>query len=159
MGEGVLTLARYRLPVVLATFRRVTANWYGEPGWDFTIRTGPPSEMPDDCYERQAIGEGVEVYCAGGPVPLNDCEDLTGAEVYIAEPFDPATGDNFFGITVLEHDDVSDLTLKFVERRGSQYRLVANGLAHCGVGGQEVAPLAVDTWIERLPAYRYGDDA
>jgi hypothetical protein len=45
-----------------------------------------------------------------------------------------------------EHEDVSEVRLRFVERRGNRYRFHLTGLAHHVV--EEPLPLEVHAWLE-----------
>jgi hypothetical protein len=151
---GILTLAGHRFPIHQATFRRITDNGQGQPGWELNVYTQPPLEEPNDESERFMFANGVRFYAEGDPIPLPDVEDLTGVEIYLKEPFDPDSGEVYFTLFVGEHEDVSDVTLRFVERRGSKYRLQVSALAHHVF--KDPVKLTIDTWIERLPAGRYG---
>ena len=68
----------------------------------------------------------------------------------IKEPFDSTSGEAYFTLYVVEHDDVSDVTLRFLERRGDQYRLQVSALTHNVF--EEPALLQFETWITRLSA-------
>jgi hypothetical protein len=153
---GVLKLAGHRFPIHHATFRRITNNGQGNPGWEFNVCTQPPLEEPADESERFLFANGVRFYAEGDPIPLPDVEDLTGVEVFIKEPFDPVSGEVYFTLYVCEHGDVSDVRLRFVERRGSQYRIQVSALAHNLF--QAPAQLEFETWITQQPAGRYGSD-
>jgi hypothetical protein len=100
---GELILGRHRFPIHHATFRRVSGDGQGEPGWDFEIDTQPPIEEPTDDTERFMFATGVRFYAEGDPIPLADAEDLTGVDVYIEEPFDPESGEVYFTLYVGEH--------------------------------------------------------
>jgi hypothetical protein len=150
---GELTLAGHRFPIHDATFRRVTDNGEGHAGWEFEIDTQPPVEESADDTERFLFANGVRFYAEGDPIPLPDVEDLTGTEVFIAEPCDPDSGEVYFTLYVGEHQDVSRVRLRFVERRGEQYRLRLTALAHNVF--EQPAELAIDTWIRRQPPRSY----
>jgi hypothetical protein len=151
---GELTLAGLRFPIHHATFRHISDDGQGQPGWEFNICTQPPINEPADETERFIFSNGVRFYAEGDPIPLPDLEDLTGVEVYIEEPFDPESGEVYFTLYVREHGDVSHVRLRFVERRGSQYRLEVSALAHNLF--EEPTELALATWITREPAGTYG---
>jgi hypothetical protein len=85
---------------------------------------------------------------------LPDVDDLTGAEVFLEEPFDPETGDGYFTLYVGEHGDVSHVRLWFLERRGSDYLMRITALAHAVF--ERPVEMTVETWISRLPDGRYG---
>jgi hypothetical protein len=150
---GELTLAGHRFPIHHATFRRITDDGQGRPGWEFNICTLPPAEEPADETERFLFANGVRFYAEGDPIPLPDADDLTGTEVFIEEPFDPESGEVYFTLYVCEHRDVSHVRLRFLERRGPQYRIQVSALAHNIF--EEPAELAFETWITRQPAGQY----
>jgi hypothetical protein len=152
---GVLKLAGHRFPIHHATFRRITDNGQGAPGWEFNVCTQPPVEEPSDATERFLFNNGVRFYAEGDPIPLADKADLTGVEVFIKEPFDPDSGEVYFTLYVSEHGNVSHVRLRFVERRGSQYRIQVSALAHDLF--DEPTELEFDTWITKEPPKRYGD--
>jgi hypothetical protein len=151
---GEMTLAGHRLPIHQATFRRITDDGQGRPGWEFNICTLAPVEKPADEAEQFLFPNGVRFYAEGDPIPLPDAEDLTGTEVFIEEPFDSESGEVYFTLYVGEHQDVSHVRLRFLERRGSEYRIRVSALAHNVF--KEPAELAFETWITRQPAGRYG---
>jgi hypothetical protein len=154
---GELTLAGHRFPIHHATFRRITDDGQGHPGWEFNVCTQPPVEEPSDESEGFLFANGVRFYAEGDPIPLPDADDLTGIEVYIEEPFDPDSGEVYFTLYVGEHQDVSHVRLRFLERRGSQYRIQVSALAHNVF--EEPAELAFECWISRQPSARYGASA
>jgi hypothetical protein len=154
---GELRLAGHRFPIHHATFRRITSDDPRRTGWEFEIDTGPPVEEPADETEQFMFARGVRFYAEGDPIPLPDAEDLTGVEVFIEEPFDPVSGEVYFTLYVCEHGDVSQVRLRFVERRGEQYRLRVSALAH-DIFEQPVE-LSLETWITRQPPHQYGEGA
>jgi hypothetical protein len=151
---GELTLAGYRFPIHHATFRRITDDGQGHPGWEFEIDTEAPFEVPADHTDSFLFGNGVRFYAEGDPIPLPDADDLTGVEIFIEEPFDPESGEVYFTLYVGEHGDVSHVRLRFLERRGVEYRIQVSALAHNVF--EKPAELAFETWITRQPAGRYG---
>lgn len=154
---GELTLAGYRFHIHHATFRRITDNGQGHAGWEFNVCTQPPVEEPANEVEGFLFANGVRFYAEGDPIPLPDADDLTGTEVFIEEPFDPESGELYFTLYVGEHQDVSHVRLRFLERRGSKYRIRVSALAHNVF--EEPAKLEFETWITRQPAGRYGVSA
>jgi hypothetical protein len=58
-AKNVLALGQHRFPVSHATFRRITDDGQGQPGWEFNIRTGPPLEEPDESTEAFLFHDGV----------------------------------------------------------------------------------------------------
>lgn len=127
---GFLTLAGHRFPIHHAIFRRITDDGQGHPGWDFDICTQAPVEEPADESEKDLFANGVRFYAEGDPIPLPDVEDFTGIKLFLKEPFDAESGEVYFTLYVCEHEDVSDVDLRFIERRGSEYRMQVSALAH-----------------------------
>lgn len=152
---GTLTLVGYHFPIYLATFRRITDDGQGHPGWEFNICTQPPREEPEVVGERLLFTNGVRFYSEGDPIPLPDVEDFTGVELFLKEPFDPESGEVYFTLFAVEHEDVSDVTLRFEERRRSEYRISVAALAHHLF--KEPVKLEIDTWIKQLPSGKYGE--
>lgn len=155
--DDVLTLGEIRFPINVANFRRITDDGQGHPGWEFNICTGPPLNPPADPTEAFLYGNGVRFYAEGDPIPLPDTDDLTGVELELAEPSDPNSGEVYFTLYVAEHGDITDLHLRFLERRGFRYLLEIEALAPSIE--EEPLTLRIRTWIERLPAGRYGDSS
>jgi hypothetical protein len=151
---GEMTFAGHRLPIHHATFRHITNDGQGHTGWEFNVCTQPPVKEPTDESERLLLTNGVRFYAEGDPIPLPDADDLTGTEVFIEEPFDPASGEVYFTLYVGEHGDVSHVRLLFLDRRGADYRLRVSALAH-NVFEQPTA-LAFECWITQLPPGTYG---
>lgn len=149
---GILTLAGYHFPIHEATFRRITDitdDGQGNPGWDFSVCTQPPREEPADEGERFMFANGVQFYSESAPIPLTDLQDFTEVELFLKEPFDPESGEVYFTLCVCEHEDVSDVKLRFDERRGSKYHMRVTALPHKLY--RDPVKLEIDTWIERLP--------
>src|SRR5262249_10193962 len=55
---------------------------------------------------------------------------------------------------VFEHEDVSHVRLRFLERRGSQYRIRASALGYNVL--HDPSELVFETWITQQPPGRYG---
>jgi hypothetical protein len=154
--SGALTLGKLRLPITRATFRRyvaITVEGKAWPGWEFEIQTGPPLKRPRST-EGFMFANGVRLEAQSRDIPLPHKGELVGIEISLKEPFDPVSGDEYFSLYVDEFADVSDLTLKFPERKGKLYHIVVSALAHRV--WEMAVPLTVDAWIKRLPAAKYG---
>lgn len=151
---GELTMAGHRFPIHQATFRHITDNGEGRSGWEFDVCTQPPIEEPANESERFLFSNGVRFYAEGDPIPLPDADDLTGSEVLIEEPFDPESGEVYFTLYVLEHEDVSHVRLQFLERRGAEYRIRVSAMAHHVF--EQPTELAFECWISREPSASYG---
>ena len=146
-GEAnTLRLGQRVFPIAIATFFRLSRPEEERPRWQFEIRTGPPVDLADDSHDRFMYGRGVRLYAEADPIPLPAIDDLTGVELHLPEPFDRKYNDPYFTLYVQEHAEVSDVRLRFAERRGESYRLHLTGLAHHVE--QEPLPLEVATWIE-----------
>jgi len=154
---GELTLAGHRFPIRRATFRRITDDGHGQPGWEFNIRTQPPIDEPADEGEQLLFARGVRFYAEGDPIPLPNMDDLTGTDLFIEEPFDPESGEVYFNHYVCEHQHVSRVRLRVLERRGEEYRITVSALAHNLFA--KPAELAFETWITQQAAIRYGANA
>lgn len=152
---GTLVFAGCRFPVTRASFRYVSDgdnDPQGDeevPGWDFDVCTGPPADPPADESLGFLLSHGLRFYSESDPIPLANVADLTGVVLRLAEPFDPVSGEVYFTVYLGEHNDVSDLTLRFVERRGSRYRIQVSALVHSVF--EMPTRFEIDTWIERLP--------
>jgi hypothetical protein len=154
---GILTLGKHRFPVTIATFRRyiaITVERKERFGWEFDVWTGPPLKRPRNLSERFMFADGVHLEAQSRDIPLPHNGDLLGIAISLKEAFDLVSGDEYFTLYVSEFGDVSDLTLKFVERRGKLYHMMVSALAHHV--HERAEPLKVDTWIKRLPAATYG---
>ncbi len=79
---------------------------------------------------------------------------MTGTALFIKEPFGSVSGEVYFTLYVGEHQNVSHVRLRFLERRGLDYRIQVSALAH-NVFAQPTE-LAFECWITRLPPDRYG---
>lgn len=151
---GDLTLAGHRFPIHIATFRHITDDGQGQKGWEFNICTQPPAIEPSDEGEQFMFANGIRFYSEGDPIPLPNKQDLTGTELFLEESFDPESGEVYFTVYLGEHQDVSHVRLRFLERRAKQYRLSVTALAHDIF--EQPAKLAFECWITQLPPGRYG---
>lgn len=153
--RGTLLFAGCRFPVTQASFRYVSdgnddpQSDEEVPGWDFDVCTGPPVDPPVDESLDFLLSNGMRFYSESDPIPLANAADLTGVELRLAEPFDPVFGEVYFTVYLGEHHDVSDLTLRFVERHGARYRMQVSALVHSVF--EMPTRFEIDTWIERLP--------
>lgn len=146
MEANTLVLGSHKFPITHATFFRLSQPGDERPRWEFEIRTGPPLGMDVDADEYSLYADGVRLYSEADPIPLPNIDDLTGVELYLKPPFDPKYNDPYFTLYVSEHEDVSEVQLRFVERRGDSYRLLLTGLAHNIE--EKPLPLEVNTWIK-----------
>ena len=153
---GMLLFAGCRLPIIRASFGYVSDGSHNDPqsdeevpGWDFNVCTGPPLDPPADESLSFLLSNGMRFYSESDPIPLENADDLTGVELRLAESFDPVSGEVYFTVYLYEHNDVSDLTLRFVERRGLRYRMLVSALVHSVF--DVPTRFEIDTWIERSP--------
>jgi hypothetical protein len=155
-SKGILTLVGYSFPITRATFRCVgdaiiePPDEAEMPRWDFDVFTGPPINPSSDEVLEFLFGRGIRFYTEGDRIPLADAEDMTGAELYLKDSCDPQSGEVYFTVYLGEHNDVSDLTLQFLERKGSSYRMMVSALVHSVF--EEPTRFEIDTWIEKLPS-------
>jgi hypothetical protein len=153
---GTLKFAGCTLSVTQASFGFV-ADGNAEPGsdeevpgWDFDIKAGPPIDGSGHESILDLLSDGMRFYAEADPIPLENVEDLTGVELKLAETCDPVSGEVYFTVYLCEHNDVSDLTMRFVERSGQRYRILVSALVHSVF--EEPTRFEIDTWIDRLPA-------
>jgi hypothetical protein len=102
-------IGRHAFPIAKATFRFISDDGQGNPGWEFDIRTKPLKDLTP----RSALyGRAPRFFSEGDPIPLQNVKDLTGSEIYLKEPFDPETGEVYFTLYVFEHGDLTDLRIR-----------------------------------------------
>jgi hypothetical protein len=153
---GTLKFAGCTLPVTRASFGFV-ADGNNDPrgdekvpGWDFDVCAGPPIDSAADESVVSLLSDGMRFYAESDPIPLENLDDLTGVELKLAESYDPESGEVYFTVYLGEHNDVSDLTLRFIERKVQRYRMTVSALVHSVFA--EPTRFEIDTWIDRLPA-------
>lgn len=146
---GEMTLGSLRFPVIHASFGFVADDGYGNPGLDFEIRTDAPAhQLPED-VDQSLFECGIRFYSESDPIPLEPLDDLTGVVLDLEPTCDPESGEVYFTLYVSEHGDVSNVSLHFVERERTQYRIRLTALAH-NVFAQPTE-ITADCWIEHLP--------
>ena len=128
----------------------------GQPGFQgFNICTQPPVEEPAKEGEQLLFTRGVRFYAEGDPIPLPDLDDLTGTRLVHRGAVRPQVRPSAcFTLYVCEHQHVTHVRLRFLERRGEQYRITVSALAHNLFA--KPAELAFETWIPQQAAIRYG---
>lgn len=152
---GTLQFAGCTLPITRASFGFVADGSNDPhsdeevPGWDFDVYADPPIIGSADDSVVDLLSYGMRFYAESDPIPLENVEDLTGVELKLAETCDPVSGEVYFTVYLCEHNDVSDLTMRFVERSGQRYRMTVSALVHSVF--EEPTPFEIDTWIDRLP--------
>jgi hypothetical protein len=146
MTTNTLSINTTTYTVTNATFRFLADDGDGMPGWEFDVRTAALD------YEEGNPLSTVQprFYAEGDPIPLENLADLTGVELKLEEPFD-ADGEVYFTLYVYEHGDLRNLTLKFLERDGSRYRMALTATIPAKTVLQDDAILNIATWIDRLP--------
>jgi hypothetical protein len=138
-------------PISEATFRYHAISDLGRPGWDFQVRAG---ESPLLTSRSHLFGKKPRFYAEKDPIPLEDLKDLTGTEIHLKEPFDPETGEPYFTLYVFEHGDLTNLKLKFMEKKGSQYLVQIAATVPDGSVFSTPKRLRIETWMKRLPTIR-----
>jgi hypothetical protein len=152
---GTLKFAGCTLPVTRASLGFVTDGNNDPrsdetvPGWDFDVYAGPPVECSGDESVVSLLSDGMRFYAESDPIPLENWDDLTGVKLKLAEPYDRESGEVYFTVYLGEHNDVSDLTMRFVERVGQRYRMMVSALVHSVF--EEPTRFEIDTWIDRIP--------
>ncbi|HYH68989.1 MAG TPA: hypothetical protein VD866_30120 [Urbifossiella sp.] len=150
---GEMTVVGYRLPIYHATFRRITNDRQGRPGWEFNVCTQPPIEVPTDESKRFLFANGVRFCSEGKPIPLHDVDDLTGTELFIEELFNPESCEDYFTLYMGEYQLMSHVRLRFLQRRGSEYRIRVTALVDLVDDvSEDPAELAFECWIIRQQA-------
>jgi hypothetical protein len=153
MVKNTLSIDSHVFRVQSATFRYITDDGQGKPGWEFNICTeGIDTSSENDSWCQNGVG----FYAEGDPIPLPNLPDLVGQEIYLKEPFDDQSGDPYFSIYVGEHGDVDELTMRFLERDRNRYRVAVEARLPAGSLVHEDHHLRIDTWIEQLPPGEYG---
>jgi hypothetical protein len=151
---GKLTIAGHTLPIREAYFEFVAQK----TSWVFQIEAdGPPellAEMNADVDRewddmQHLVCDGAEFYADADPIPLENKRDLVGTELVLIPPYDQETGEIYFSLYLGEHNNVSQLTLRFTERIGERYKMTISALVHDV--SEELLPFEIDTWIDRRP--------
>ncbi len=149
MLNNTLTLGSLSFPITKAVFRYVPENDLGGPGWDFNIVAEPCQSLEPDHFLSDT---GIRFYSEADPIPVPNLDDLTGVEIFLAEPFDPQSGEVYFTLYVFEHGDLINLTLRFLERdQSSRYRIFISATVPAGSVFDHDEQLEIHTWIEQLP--------
>jgi hypothetical protein len=148
-AENRMRLGSYEFAIEAASYRYITESDSG-PGWDFDF-SGP---CINDDPENPTFLYGARLYTEAAPIPLEKAEDYTGSELYLPEPYDDATGEPFFGLKVWEEHDLSDLRLRFAEKKGPTYRIeITASVAETVFGHPE--RLRLSAWTEERPDHSY----
>lgn len=155
MSENFLKIGEYVFPVTKSTFRFVENDGAGNPGWEFNVQTGKTvSKLAAD--DDHLNGMPVRFYAEGDPIPIPNKEDLLGVEIFLESPYDEESGEVYFTLYVFEHGELTNLSLKFVERKENLYRMLVTAKVPAGTATGEDENLTIDTWIKRLPKTGYG---
>ncbi|MHC4406442.1 MAG: hypothetical protein ACYTG0_42995 [Planctomycetota bacterium] len=88
------------------------------------------------------------------PIPLENSDDLTGAEIHFKLPYDDGSGEPFFGLNVWEEHSLSDLTLKFVSREQDKYLISITATAADTITGKP-EPVTLIAWATRQADHAY----
>lgn len=143
--DSLMRLGSYQFAINVASFRYIASSDTG-PGWDFDF-SGP---CINDDPQEPVFPYGARLYTEIAPLPLDPVDDFTGIVLDLPRPFDEDTGEPLFGLKVWEEHDVSNLMLRFVEKRGHRYRIEITALVADTVFGHP-EQLSLSAWTERLP--------
>jgi hypothetical protein len=155
MDKNTFRIGSHVFPIRKATFRYIIDNGQGVPGWEFDIRT---AELKRLTAKSVLYGRAPRFFAEGDPIPLENLKDLTGTEIFLKEPYDQKSGEVFFTLYVFEHGDLRNLKLKFLKKKGNAYRIRVTATVPKGTVFSAAKRLHINTWINQLPARRYGND-
>src|SRR5262249_10267952 len=108
----------------------------------------------NDDAELPLFPYGARLYTEAAPFPLEKAQDFTGIELDLPLPYDDETGEPFFGLKICEEHSVSNLYLRFIERKGRRYRIELNATVEETVFGHPER-LGLSAWAEQLPDHAY----
>ena len=129
MDLGELSLPGYRFAAHTARMYRF-ANAANRSGWGFFIETHEAFEEPPEDDETWGhFPYPVVLLADDEPIPLPQADDLTGVDFFLEEPYHPG-GRQYFQFTPIDSHDVSDVRIRFLERRGWRYRIELSAVAH-----------------------------
>lgn len=151
--DGILKIGEIIFPINKSEFRYIKDDGNGSSGWEFEIRTDEANSLPED---HLLFGERIRFYSQGDPIPIPFQDDLTGVEIFLEAPFDEISGEVYFTLYVFEHGDLTNLSLKFIERKGDFYKILINAKIPKGTVESYEEDLTIDTWIKQLPTGSYG---
>jgi hypothetical protein len=151
--EGILKIGKISFPINKSEFRYIEDDGNCNFGWEFEIRTDEADSLPEG---HLLYGEKIRFYSQGDPIPIPFQDDLTGVEVFLKTPFDETSGEVYFTLYVFEHGDLTNLSLKFIERKGDFYKILVTAKIPKGTIESYEGDLIIDTWIKRLPSGSYG---
>ena len=69
MEANTLKIGGYVFPITKATFRYITNNGEGSPGWEFEIRTATLKTLTP---KSVLYGGQPRFFCEGDPIPLEN---------------------------------------------------------------------------------------
>lgn len=148
MDENTLKLGSCVFPINKATFRYIKDNGEGRAGWEFDIETAENKNPRSRLY-----GTAPRFYAEGDPIPLPNVKDLTGANLHLKDSCDPESGEVYFTLYVYEHGDLTNLRMKFLEKKDKHYRIRVTANVP---DFSRSTRLRIETWIKQLPAKSYG---
>ena len=92
-------------------------------GWGSIIATWEPFEEPPRGEDECGIFPNeVALYAEDEPIPLPESDDFTAPDFFFKEP-PRSDGEAYFMYDPTEAYDVSDVRIRFVERRSSRFRV------------------------------------
>ena len=148
-AANIMRLGCYEFAIDAASFRYVTQSWSG-PGWDFEFR----GRCVNDSPEEPLFLYGARLLTEAAPMPLAKSNDYTGVELELPLSYDEESGEPLFGLQVMEEHPLSNVHLRFVERKGNRYRIEMSATVAETVLGQPEA-LQLSAWAEELPDHAY----
>jgi hypothetical protein len=142
---GVIYFRGFEFDVEIAQFGYVRTSHWGA-GWNFLIG----GFCTADDRARELFPEGLMFYSEAAPLSLNPEADLLTQVVEHPGGVYPGAdwGATWFECWIGGHNETWDVTLRFVERNGSRYRVELS--ATVGVG-PEPAPLRASAWCVFRP--------
>jgi hypothetical protein len=153
MNDNILAIGSYVFPIAKATFRYITDDGEGNPGWEFDIRTKKPRDLSPKSI---LYGRLPRFYSEGDPIPLKNARDLMGTQIHLKDAYDPDSGKVYFTLYVFEHGDLINVRMRFLEKKGKSYRIKITATVPEGTVFSTPKRLRIETWIKQLPDGHYG---
>lgn len=148
-AENQLELGRFLFVVESASFRYITGSNSG-PGWDFDFIGG----CVNDDEDEPLFEYGARLYTEAAPIPIRKMDDYTGVDVFLPESYDDESGEPYFGLKSVEEHEVSNLRLRFRQKRGDRYLIEITGTVAPSLL-VEATQLNLLAWAEEQPDHAY----
>lgn len=148
MSFGTMTIQSVELTVLTSRMYPCSVQESDtQAGWRFFLYAGPPPEESSvDEDMKTVFMNGVNLYADDEPIPLPDMPDFTELEFTLKEPYSPVSGETYFTLDPGEALDVSDVALRFLEKKDACYHISLTAQVHHFA--KEPTPLLYDGWIE-----------